>query len=98
MPPEIILGQNADARSDIYSFGATLHFAATGKLPFTDTTQIGLFAAHIKSAPPPLSEASSLPFSPAFEQVVQRCMAKEPEARFPNTQAVLAALEARDEA
>jgi len=98
MPPEIILGQDADARSDVYSFGATLYFAATGKLPFTDATQIGLFAAHIKSAPPPLSEASTLRFSPEFEQLVQRCMAKEPGARFPSTQAVLQALESRHEA
>ena len=92
MPPEIILGQPADARSDIYSFGATLYFAATGKLPFNDSTQIGLFAAHIKSDPVPLSAAASSPVSPLLEQLVQRCMAKEPGARYPTTQAVLQAL------
>ncbi len=94
MPPEVILGQPADMRSDIYSFGATLYFAASGKLPFNDSTQIGLFAAHIKSEPPSLSATSPLPIARSVEQVVQRCMAKDPSQRYQSTHAALEALQA----
>jgi eukaryotic-like serine/threonine-protein kinase len=92
MPPEVLLGRAADARSDIYSFGATLYFAASGKLPFADQAQqLGLLAARLEGAPP-LSEASRLPVSPVLERIIERCMAKQPDDRYASTHALLEAL------
>jgi hypothetical protein len=93
MPPEVILGCPADARSDIYCVGATLYFAASARLPFDETTPMGLLAAHLNSDPPPLSHTGPEPLPLAFERIVHRCMAKDPAQRYPSTQAVLEALQ-----
>jgi hypothetical protein len=92
MPPEVLLGHSADARSDIYCFGATLYFAASGKLPFGEQTQLGLLTARLESDPPRLSEASRLPVSPLLERIIERCMAKQPSERYASTHALLEAL------
>jgi len=94
MPPEVIQGRDADVRSDIYCLGITLYFAASAKLPFSDTTHMGLLAAHLNSQPTPLSLACETPVPPPLEQIVQRCMAKNPDDRYPSTQALLDALSA----
>jgi eukaryotic-like serine/threonine-protein kinase len=94
MPPEVIQGRGADVRSDIYCVGITLYFAASGKLPFNDTTQIGLLAAHLNSQPPLLSLACEGPVPSLLEQIVQRCLAKNPDDRYPSTRALLEALAA----
>ena len=92
MPPEVILGSSADIRSDIYCFGATLYFAATGALPFREVTSAGLLAAHLNSAPPPFSSVGDQALPAELERIVARCMAKQPDERYPTTQAVLDAL------
>ncbi|HTV19229.1 MAG TPA: protein kinase, partial [Polyangiaceae bacterium] len=94
MPPEVILGEPADVRSDIYCFGATLYFAASGKLPFDEATQLGLLTAHLRTPPPLLSLARREPLPPALERVIHRCMAKSPGDRYTSTHAVLEALAA----
>jgi eukaryotic-like serine/threonine-protein kinase len=92
MPPEVILGEPADIRSDIYCFGAMLYFAATGKLPFTEATHGNLLAAHLNSEPPSFSSAGVASLPPELEQVVRHCLAKLPKERYPSTHAVLEAL------
>jgi serine/threonine-protein kinase len=93
MAPETILGQPADVRSDIYSFGILLYNALTAGLPFRDENAVALFAAHVNRPLVPLSERSPRPLPPALVSIVERCLAKEPGQRFPSTQALLAALE-----
>jgi hypothetical protein len=92
MPPEVILGEGADIRSDLYCFGATLYFAATGKLPFTEATHGNLLAAHLNSVPPSFESAGVTSLPPQLEQVVRHCLAKAPKDRYPSTHAVLEAL------
>jgi tRNA A-37 threonylcarbamoyl transferase component Bud32 len=92
MPPELLLGHAADARSDIYCFGGTLFFAATGKLPFTEQPQLGLLAARLSAGAPCLSDASPGPVSPVLDAIVRRCMASEPSARYASVHEVLEAL------
>jgi serine/threonine-protein kinase len=89
MPPEVIRGRPADIRSDIYSFGATLYFALTAKLPFVQDNRLALFDAHLNHLPPSLSAASPHSIPAALERIVQRCMAKNPNERYPSTQALL---------
>jgi eukaryotic-like serine/threonine-protein kinase len=89
MAPELILGCPADVRSDLYSFGATLYFALTAKLPFLEADSVAQLAAHLHKEPEPLSTASPAPVPPALERVIRRSMAKDPAERYPSTRAVL---------
>jgi eukaryotic-like serine/threonine-protein kinase len=89
MPPEVILGGPADIRSDIYSFGAMIFFALTAKVPFDEGEPQSVFFAHLNTPPPLLSCVSKAPVPAALEQIIQRCMAKDPCARFASTQALL---------
>jgi hypothetical protein len=92
MAPETILGHPADVRSDIYSFGATVYFALTGRLAFQDDSTLALFAAHVSRPIGSMSAVSPRPIPAVFERVVQRCMAKDPAERFASTRDVLEAL------
>jgi tRNA A-37 threonylcarbamoyl transferase component Bud32 len=89
MAPELILGRLADVRSDLYSFGATLYFALTARLPFLEADSIAQLAAHLHKEPEPLSTASPAPVPPALERMIRRCMAKDPASRYASTRAVL---------
>ena len=97
MAPETILGQPADVRSDIYSFGATLYYAVSARRPFPEEDSLALFAAHVNR---PLERVSSIAKSPipaALERAIERCMAKNPADRFGSTHALLEALLALDD-
>jgi serine/threonine-protein kinase len=93
MAPELMLGCPADARSDLYSFGATLYFAMTGGLPFPDRDPAAVLAAHLNTAPAPLSAKALERIPPALERIVRRCMAKDPTERPTSTRALLDELE-----
>jgi eukaryotic-like serine/threonine-protein kinase len=91
MPPEQVRGEGADARSDIYSFGASLYEMLTGKLPFDTDSQYALMTAQLNSdPPPPITIRGDLP--PALNQIIMMCMAKDPEKRFQSADALRAAL------
>ena len=90
--PELVLGNQGDVRSDIYSFGALLYYAASGRLPFSDADAAALFAAHLTRPPQPLCEVAPGRVSDALAEIVERCMAKDPRDRFASTHALLEAL------
>ena len=81
MSPEQLEGKEADARSDIFAFGAVLYEMATGKRAFVGKTQASLVAAILASEPQPISVVQ--PMSPlALDRVVKVCLAKDPDQRF----------------
>jgi eukaryotic-like serine/threonine-protein kinase len=91
MPPEQVRGESADARSDIYSFGASLYEMLTGKLPFESDSQYALMTAQLNTdPPPPITLRGDLP--PALNQIIMMCMAKDPDRRFQSADALRAAL------
>jgi Tol biopolymer transport system component/tRNA A-37 threonylcarbamoyl transferase component Bud32 len=81
MSPEQVEGKEADARSDIFSFGAVLYEMATGKRAFAGETTASVIAAVLEREPPPI--ASIQPMSPpALDRTVKTCLAKDPDERF----------------
>jgi eukaryotic-like serine/threonine-protein kinase len=81
MSPEQIQGREADARSDIFAFGATLYEMLTGKRAFQGKSQLSLASAILEKDPEPISTIVPLT-PPALDQIVRTCLAKEPDDRF----------------
>jgi eukaryotic-like serine/threonine-protein kinase len=81
MAPEALQGIEADARSDIFSFGCVLYEMTTGKRAFEGKSQVGLLAAILEKDPEPISVSHPMT-PPALEHVIQRAMEKNPEDRW----------------
>ncbi|HXN98139.1 MAG TPA: protein kinase [Candidatus Acidoferrales bacterium] len=80
MSPEQIEGKEADARADIFSFGAVLYEMATGKRPFEGKSQLSVASAILEKEPEPISAAN--PVAPAsLDYLVSTCLAKDREER-----------------
>ena len=81
MAPEQLEGQEADARTDIFAFGAVVYEMVTGKKAFEGKSQASLIAAILERDPPPMSDLQAM--SPALlDSVVKTCLAKDPEGRW----------------
>ncbi|MGH9384496.1 MAG: protein kinase domain-containing protein, partial [Vicinamibacterales bacterium] len=88
MAPEQVEGKDVDARADIFAFGALLHEMATGRRAFEGESQAGLTASILARDPPPVS--SLQPALPqAFDHLVRRCLAKDPDERWQSVRDVL---------
>jgi Tol biopolymer transport system component len=81
MAPEQLTGHEADARSDIFAFGAVLYEMATGTRAFNGASAATLIGAILHTDPPPPSEVHSLVPS-ALDRGVARCLAKDPDDRW----------------
>lgn len=81
--PEQLRGDILDLRADIYSVGATLFTLLTNRAPFEGDNAVQVVANAVNQKPPSLSQfRADIP--PGLEQVVERCLAKEPEGRYPD--------------
>jgi predicted Ser/Thr protein kinase len=81
MAPEQLEGKEADARSDIFAFGAVLYEMATGKKAFSGKSQASLIASILSAEPPPISSVQPMT-PPALDRVVKTCLAKDPDDRW----------------
>ena len=81
MSPEQLRGEPADVRADIYSIGAVLYEMATGRPPFASTHIANLFDAVLHKTPlPPTRLHPGL--SAHLEQIVLKCLEKQPAHRY----------------
>ena len=87
MSPEQASGAGIDARSDIYSLGATAFFAFSGRLPFEGHTATEVMARHVTEAAPALA-SSGMPVPRRVASLVDRCLAKDPAHRPASADAV----------
>ncbi|MBL8295483.1 MAG: serine/threonine-protein kinase, partial [Bryobacterales bacterium] len=80
MAPEQFEGKEADARSDIWAFGAVLYEMVTGRKAFQGKSYSSLVGAILSADPAPMAVK---PFTPAWlERLVRRCLEKDPEDRW----------------
>ena len=91
LSPEQIRGSSQDSRSDLFSLGIVLYQMSTGFRPFDGDSVEAVCAQIVSSTPPPPSSYNPT-FPPAFDEVVMRCLSKNPEERFPSAEAMAAAV------
>jgi len=93
MPPEQALGRQADARSDLYSWGCVLYEMVTGRPPFLGDDAVAIISQHINTAP--VAPSWHNPEVPrALEALILRCLAKDPAERPESAAAVPKAVQA----
>ena len=80
MAPEQLDGKEADARTDIFAFGAVLYEMVTGKKAFEGISQATLISAIVTAEPKSISKVQPMA-PPALDYVVKRCLAKDPKQR-----------------
>jgi len=83
MSPEQATGEPLDGRSDIYAVGCLAYEMLTGDPPFTGSA-VSVLQAHVRTTPPPPSSRikGEHHIPTAFDALVLRCLAKEPEERY----------------
>ena len=87
--PELLRGQEADARSDIWALGIVLYELAAGRRPFRGGTLYELSWAILREAPGPISP----PLPSVLQSVIDKCLDKDPSQRYHSGGEVRAALE-----
>jgi serine/threonine protein kinase/tetratricopeptide (TPR) repeat protein len=90
MAPELLRGEQADQRSDIWALGVLLYEMVAGARPFSGATAFELTGSILHEPPPSLP--ARVPSS--LQAIIRRCLAKDPRERYPAADEVLTALEA----
>ena len=88
MAPEQLEGQEADARTDIFAFGAVLYEMVTGKKAFEGKSQASLIHSIMGVDPPPMYSLQPLT-PPVLEHVVHCCLAKDADDRWQSASDVM---------
>jgi len=94
MSPEQIRGDDVDARSDIYSFGAMMFELLTGQHLFQGSTAVGVLTKHLTTEPDaPSNRAPRMGIDPRVDHLCSRAVAKDPGARWQTAAELAEAIE-----
>lgn len=94
MSPEQAVGDDVDARSDLYSWGVVAYEMITGRHPFAHCKNVQqVIAAHVSEKPAPLNGAPG--YSAALRKAIMQCLAKAPGARPPSADSLLVEIRRR---
>jgi serine/threonine-protein kinase len=94
MSPEQFMGKPLDARTDIYALGIVLFEMLTGHVPFESPAYDVLMAKHLMDATPSLNQfRPDIPVGSSMDQIIGKCLAKSPDARFQSATALRQQLE-----
>ncbi len=94
LAPEQCRGEPADIRTDVYLFGLLACETVTGKLPFTGRNAAEYLVAQLSVTPePPIKLRPRAEIPKGFDELVLRCLEKEPSRRFPDFASLIKALE-----
>lgn len=88
MAPERIAGAPPTPSVDLYALGVIMYEMLAGQVPFNDEDPQQILRQHLNDAPAPISEHRGAPLDAALTEIVDRCLAKRPEDRYPNADAV----------
>lgn len=92
MAPESIRSSDIDGRADLYALGAVGYFLLTGTDLFPPTTLVEVCGHHLHTTPERPSERIDAPVARDLEEVLLRCLAKDPRDRYPDALAFRRAL------
>jgi serine/threonine-protein kinase len=95
MAPEQALGQQVDARADVYAMGVIMYEVFSGSLPFQGESFMGILTQHITTEPEPIAQraaAAGRALPPGLAELISRCMQKDPARRYPTMDALVQAL------
>jgi serine/threonine-protein kinase len=87
LAPEVAMGELATPLSDVYGLGVVAYHCLAGRRPFEGNSPMEIATRHVNAAPPPLPR--DVP--PSVTAIVERAMARQPSARWPNAAAFGAA-------
>lgn len=92
MAPEQAMGQELDARVDLYALGVMIYELTTGRLPFTDDDPVAVISQHIYApVVPPTTHKPSI--HPELEALILKLLAKSPQDRYSSASEILEVLE-----
>jgi serine/threonine-protein kinase len=92
MSPEAARGAETGTASDVYAVGALLFFMLTGRPPFTGRTPTEVLLAQLESPIPRLSQVLGHSVREEVEELIQKCLAKDAQDRYPDATALSTAL------
>jgi len=91
MSPEQAQGKAIGPASDVFSLGILLYEMASGERPFRGDNNVSVLTSIMRDTPPPISESSARPVG-HLDEIVGRCLKKEPADRYPTAEELAAAL------
>lgn len=89
MSPEQVHGQSINSRSEVYSLGCVMFELVVGRAPFAGDSSLEVLRMHLAEPVPTITKEG---ISSEFEEIVKRCLSKDPDDRFQSMAQLLEAL------